>query len=69
MSEIVNTVKDPRIMTVSEAVQKIDWTVKSMRTLLVEGEISSFNNNRASGHWYFAIKDEEAVLKLHDVRL
>ncbi len=29
-------------MTVSEAVQKIDWTVKSMRTLLVEGEISSF---------------------------
>lgn len=62
MSEIVNTVKDPRIMTVSEAVQKIDWTVKSMRTLLVEGEISSFNNNRASGHWYFAIKDEEAVL-------
>ncbi|WP_353057653.1 exodeoxyribonuclease VII large subunit, partial [Turicimonas muris] len=42
-------------MTVSEAVQKIDWTVKSMRTLLVEGEISSFNNNRASGHWYFAI--------------
>ena len=62
MNEAVIPTKDPRIMSVSEAVQKIDFTVKSMRTLLVEGEISSFNNNRASGHWYFSIKDEESVL-------
>lgn len=62
MSDISGAVKDPRIMSVSEAVARIDLNVKSMKTLLVEGEISSFTNNRASGHWYFAIKDEEAVL-------
>lgn len=58
-----NLKRPANLLSVTQAVQRIDRTVKSLSTILVEGEISSFRNNLASGHWYFDIKDSQSQLK------
>ena len=32
------------------------------RSVLVRGEVSSFRNQIASGHWYFSLKDANATI-------
>lgn len=34
-----------------------------LRNIFVSGEISNFNNNYRSGHFYFSLKDEKSVIK------
>ncbi len=40
----------------------IDGDIK-LNNIFIEGEISNFKNHFASGHLYFSLKDEEAVIK------
>ena len=34
-----------------------------LRDVFVVGEISNFTNHYRSGHWYFSLKDENAVIQ------
>ena len=43
---------------ISEAVRRDPRT----RSVLVRGEVSSFRNQIASGHWYFSLKDAQASI-------
>ena len=45
-------------LIISEAVRREPRT----RSVLVRGEVSSFRNQIASGHWYFSLKDEQASI-------
>ena len=45
-------------LMISEAVRRDPRT----RSVLVRGEVSSFRNQIASGHWYFSLKDAEASI-------
>ena len=55
----------PTIMTVTELNELIRLTLKSdprLRMLRLTGEVSSFRNHFASGHWYFSLKDQESAI-------
>ena len=45
-------------LIIAEAVRRDPRT----RSVLVRGEISSFRNQIASGHWYFSLKDAQATI-------
>ena len=45
-------------LIISEAVRRDPRT----RSVLVRGEVSSFRNQIASGHWYFSLKDAQASI-------
>ena len=45
-------------LIISEAVRRDPRT----RSVLVRGEVSSFRNQIASGHWYFSLKDEQSAI-------
>ena len=45
-------------LIIAEAVRRDPRT----RSVLVRGEVSSFRNQIASGHWYFSLKDAQASL-------
>ena len=45
-------------LMISEAIRRDPRT----RSVLVRGEVSSFRNQIASGHWYFSLKDAQAVI-------
>ena len=45
-------------LIISEAIRRDPRT----RSVLVRGEVSSFRNQIASGHWYFSLKDEQASI-------
>ena len=45
-------------LIISEAVRRDPRT----RSVLVRGEVSSFRNQIASGHWYFSLKDANATI-------
>ena len=45
-------------LIISEAVKRDPRT----RSVLVRGEVSSFRNQIASGHWYFSLKDAQASI-------
>ena len=45
-------------LIISEAVRRDPRT----RSVTVRGEVSSFRNQIASGHWYFSLKDEQASI-------
>lgn len=56
----------PKIWTVSELVGRISQVLQEQRDLQncwISGELSNFKNHRASGHWYFTLKDESSSLK------
>ncbi|AET66716.1 exodeoxyribonuclease VII, large subunit [Desulfosporosinus orientis DSM 765] len=56
----------PKIWTVSELVGKIGQVVQEhgeLQNCWISGELSNFKHHRASGHWYFTLKDESASLK------
>lgn len=56
----------PKIWTVSELVGRIGQVVQEhgeLQNCWISGELSNFKHHRASGHWYFTIKDESASLK------
>ena len=45
-------------LIISEAIRRDPRT----RSVLVRGEVSSFRNQIASGHWYFSLKDANASI-------
>lgn len=56
----------PKIWTVSELVGKIGQVLQDradLQNCWISGELSNFKNHRASGHWYFTLKDESSSLK------
>ena len=57
MNETGLSVSELNLM-ISEAIRRDPRT----RSVLVRGEVSSFRNQIASGHWYFSLKDEQASI-------
>ena len=57
MSETGLSVSELNLM-ISEAIRRDPRT----RSVLVRGEVSSFRNQIASGHWYFSLKDAQASI-------
>jgi exodeoxyribonuclease VII large subunit len=54
--------EEKQIFTVSELTQSIKFVLESaFENISVEGEISNFRSH-ISGHWYFNLKDENAVI-------
>jgi len=56
----------PKIWTVSELVGQIGQALQDradFQNCWISGELSNFKNHRASGHWYFTLKDESSSLK------
>lgn len=54
--------EEKKIFTVSELTQTIKFVLESaFENISVEGEISNFKSH-ISGHWYFNLKDENAVI-------
>lgn len=56
----------PKIWTVSELVGQISQVLQEqtdLKNCWISGELSNFKNHRASGHWYFTLKDESSSLK------
>jgi len=56
----------PKIWTVSELVGQIGQVLldrADLQNCWISGELSNFKNHRASGHWYFTMKDESSSLK------
>ncbi|KLU66252.1 exodeoxyribonuclease 7 large subunit [Desulfosporosinus acididurans] len=56
----------PKIWSVSELVGQIGQVLqeqKDFQNCWISGELSNFKNHRASGHWYFTLKDEFSSLK------
>lgn len=54
--------KENQIFTVTEITQSIKFILEStFENISVEGEISNFKSH-ISGHWYFNLKDENAVI-------
>lgn len=54
--------EEKQIFTVSELTQSIKFVLESaFENISVEGEISNFKSH-VSGHWYFNLKDENAVI-------
>lgn len=51
-----------KALTVSQFIEVLNRSLEQFYSIVVEGEISQ-SNRYASGHWYFSIKDEKAVLK------
>ena len=63
-----------KAFSVTQFVDIVNLSFEQFESVAVEGEISS-STKASSGHWYFSIKDEEAVLscamfrgKLYSVR-
>lgn len=57
----MSEVKD-QIFSVSELTKSIKFVLESsFEKISIEGEISNFKAH-SSGHWYFSLKDEEAVI-------
>jgi len=57
MNETGISVSELNLM-VSEAIRKDPRT----RSVLVRGEVSSFKNHLATGHWYFSLKDSSSAV-------
>jgi len=56
---------EPVIFTVSELTELVKGTLESsFRRVLVRGEVSNFRGANATGHLYFALKDEGATLEV-----
>src|SRR5665648_114679 len=56
----------PKIWTVSELVSQIAQVLQDrveLKNCWISGELSNFKNHRASGHWYFTLKDQSSSLK------
>lgn len=56
----------PKIWTVSELVRQIDGLLVDQTVLQncwIGGELSNYKNHRASGHWYFTLKDGASSIK------
>lgn len=56
----------PKIWSVSELVGQIGQVLQErldFQNCWISGELSNFKNHRASGHWYFTLKDELSSLK------
>ena len=52
-------------MTVSELNLMVAEAIRKdprMHSVTVHGEISGFRHHIASGHWYFALKDDESAV-------
>lgn len=52
----------PKTLTVSQFIEVLNRSLEQFYAVMVEGEISQ-SNRYASGHWYFSIKDERAVIR------
>ena len=53
---------DRRVWSVSDLIEDVKWCLETTYSAVwVQGEVSNFRA-QASGHWYFDLKDEHAVL-------
>lgn len=50
-----------KAFSVTQFVDIVNLSFEQFESVAVEGEIST-STKASSGHWYFSIKDEEAVL-------
>ncbi len=56
---------EKRVLTVGELTERIKEAIElefAAGYVWVEGEVSNFRDNYASGHWYFTLKDRDAQL-------
>ena len=57
--------EQPQTLTVSALTKMIKTTLEgSFSGLCIEGEISNFHHHHSSGHRYFSLKDDKAVLRV-----
>lgn len=62
---VSQAVADPDALTVTEAVSAANDAVTGLGSMLVEGEVTGFKGpNARSGHCYFQVKDESAVMNV-----
>ena len=67
MEEITSfsQLKQRKIYNVSELNSEVKDLIESeigSSQILIEGEISNFKGNYASGHWYFSLKDDNSQI-------
>jgi exodeoxyribonuclease VII large subunit len=69
MSFLEKLMQEPRAMSVSELTARIKILVEGhFMDVMVEGEVSNFRRH-TSGHWYFTLKDEGAMLRCASFRM
>ena len=54
------------ILTVSQINTYVKMLIdgdSNLKNIFISGEISNFNNNYKSGHFYFSLKDDKAIIK------
>lgn len=69
MTFLEKLMQQPQAMSVSELTARIKILVEGhFMDVMVEGEVSNFRRH-SSGHWYFTLKDEGAMLRCASFRL
>lgn len=69
MTFLEKLMQEPRAMSVSELTARIKIMVEGQfMDVMVEGEVSNFRRH-TSGHWYFTLKDEGAMLRCASFRM
>jgi exodeoxyribonuclease VII large subunit len=69
MTFLEKLMQEPRAMSVSELTARIKILVEGQfMDVMVEGEVSNFRRH-TSGHWYFTLKDEGAMLRCASFRM
>lgn len=69
MTFLEKLMQQPRAMSVSELTARIKILVEGhFMDVMIEGEVSNFRRH-SSGHWYFTLKDEGAMLRCASFRM
>ena len=69
MTFLEKLMQQPQAMSVSELTARIKILVEGhFMDVMVEGEVSNFRRH-SSGHWYFTLKDEGAMLRCASFRM
>ena len=69
MTFLEKLMQQPQAMSVSELTARIKILVEGhFMDVMVEGEVSNFRRH-TSGHWYFTLKDEGAMLRCASFRM
>jgi exodeoxyribonuclease VII large subunit len=69
ISFLEKLMQQPRALSVSELTARIKILVEGhFMEVMVEGEVSNFRRH-SSGHWYFTLKDEGAMLRCASFRM
>lgn len=69
MTFLEKLMQEPRALSVSELTARIKILVEGhFMDVMVEGEVSNFRRH-TSGHWYFTLKDEGAMVRCASFRM